>query len=95
MGEEIAEKLWEKALAKVHKSSICAKHGLIQCKIKDHAHLTKVKFSKIYKNVDPTCDRCHQAPASYAHKFWSCPALYPYWEEIFRKVTRTTIDLMQ
>lgn len=40
LGEEISEELWEEALDRVHKSSICAKHGLIQCKIIHRAHFT-------------------------------------------------------
>lgn len=72
LGEEISEELWGDALYKVHKSSICAKHGLIQCKIVHRTHLTKMRLSKIYKDVDLTCDRCHQAPATHAHMVLSC-----------------------
>lgn len=90
LGEEISEELWEEALDKVHKSSICARHGLIQCKIIHRAHFTKVRLSKIYQDVDPTCDRCRQAPASHVHMFWSCPALYSYWREIFRSLSKVT-----
>ncbi len=95
LGEEITEELWEDALDKLHKSSICAKHGLIQCKIVHRTHLTKVRLSQIYKDVDPTCDRCHQAPASHVHMFWSCSALQSYWEEIFRSMSKVAGKLIK
>ena len=88
MGEDISEEVWEDVLNNVHKFSICAKHGLIQCKIVHRAHFTKVRLSKIYNDVDPTCDRCHQAPASHVHMFWSCPVIQSYWLEIFDSLSR-------
>ena len=33
--------------------------------------------------MDPTCDRCRQAPASLLHMFWLCPTLMGYWKLIF------------
>lgn len=88
LGEEISEERWEKALDRVQKSSICVKHGLIQCKIIHRAHFTKVRLSKIYPDVDPTCGRCCQASASHVHRFWSCPALFLYWSEIIRSLSK-------
>lgn len=41
-------------------------------------------------------DRCHQAPATLLHVFWSCPSLRSYWTSIFDTicdVLRTPIDL--
>lgn len=58
LGEEIPGDIWEVALKRVHKSSICARHSLVQCKILHRAHLTKVRLSETYKDVDPACDRC-------------------------------------
>ena len=76
LGEEISEELWDAILHRVglhwvHSSSICARHGLTQCKILHHTHLTWVRLSKIYNDVDPMCIRCHQAPATHVHMFWS------------------------
>ena len=88
LGEEIPEEVWEDALTRVHKASICARHGLMQCKIIHRAHFTKVRLSKIYSDVDPTCDRCRQAPASHVHMFWSCPVLQPYWVGIFNSLSK-------
>lgn len=53
LGEEIPEETWEVALKRVHKSSICAKHGLVMCKILHRDHWTKVRLAKMYKDVDP------------------------------------------
>ena len=95
LGEDISEELWEEVLGRVHKSSICVKHGLVQCKIIHRAHLTKVRLSKIYPDVDPTCDRCRQAPASHAHMFWSCPVLHSFWREIFETLSKVTRKLIE
>lgn len=92
LGEEITEELWDVILRRVHSSSICSRHGLIQCKIVHRTHLTKVRLSKIYGNIDPTCDRCHQAPATHSHMFWSCPSLHGFWSEIFETISNS-IDI--
>lgn len=88
LGVDIPEDTWKIALKNVHKSSICAKHGLTQCKIIHRAHLTKVRLAKMYKDVDPTCDRCHLAPANHVHMFWSCPSLYRFWKDLFASISR-------
>lgn len=95
LGEEIPEELWEDALTNVHKSSICAKHGLMQFKILHRTHFTNVRLSKIYKDVSPICERCHQAPANHAHMFWSCPTLQSYWVEIFGSLSKITGKLIE
>uniref|UniRef100_A0A3Q1EXS2 Reverse transcriptase domain-containing protein n=1 Tax=Acanthochromis polyacanthus TaxID=80966 RepID=A0A3Q1EXS2_9TELE len=83
LGFTIQDDAWEKILFRVHKSSLCARHGLIQCKILHQTHWTKLKLSRIFPNVTPDCNRCHQAPANSAHMFWSCPSLQQYWTEVF------------
>ena len=90
LGEEISEELWGAILRRVHSSSICARHGLTQCKILHRAHLTRVRLSKIYKDVDPLCVRCHQAPATHVHMFWSCPLLFNFWTQIFNSISVCT-----
>ena len=92
IGEEITEDLWEGILHRVHSSSISARHGLIQCKIVHRTHFTKVRLAKIYDNIDPTCDRCHQAPATYSHMFWTCPSLHTFWSEVFGTISNS-IDI--
>ncbi len=90
LGEDILKDVWRDALGNVHRSSICAKHGIIQCKIIHRAHLTKLRLAKIYKELDPFCDRCHQVLASHVHMFWSCPTLQSYWADIFRSISKIT-----
>ena len=80
---EISDEIWDSALHRVHSSSICAKHGVIQCKIVHRVHWTRVKLSQFFTDVDPTCERCHLAPASLAHTLWFCPSLYGYWSKVF------------
>lgn len=95
LGSEISSETWEIILRRIHSSSICARHGLIQCKIVHRIHFTKVRLAKIF-DVDPSCDRCHQAPATHVHMFWSCPSLYNYWSEIFNTISiciKTPLDL--
>ena len=89
LGEEISDDIWEDILRLVHSSSICARHGLIQCKIIHRVHFTKMRLSKIYDDVDPLCDRCRSAPATYIHMFWSCPSLRRFWTEIFHTMSRS------
>lgn len=93
---DISEARWSKILKRVHSSSICARHGLIQFKIVHRLHMSKVKLSKIFPGVSPLCDRCKQAPASLYHTFWSCPSLTAFWSSIFEAysvVAHRTIEL--
>ena len=70
-------------MRRVHGSSFCARHSLIQCKILHRIHYTKARLSRIYENVSPTCDRCQHAPADLMHSFWLCPSLSNFWTQIF------------
>ena len=90
LGEKISEDMWDVILRQVHSLSICARRGLTQCKILHRAHFTRVKLSKIYDDVDPWCVRCHQAPATHVHMFWSCPSLVNYWTQIFNSISVCT-----
>lgn len=72
----------------VHSSSICARHGLIQCKILHKVHYTNAKLSKIYPNVRDACNRCNQSPANHTHMFWSCPKLTTFWMNFFDTMSR-------
>lgn len=87
MGFGIEDDFWDKILHRVHTSSLCARHGLIQCKILHRTHWTKLKLSRIYPNVTSDCDRCHQSPANSIHMFWSCPCLQSYWSQIFSSLS--------
>ena len=41
----------------------------------------------MYPNVNPSCDRCGQSPATLAHMFWHCSKLTPYWQGIFKSLS--------
>lgn len=44
----------------------------------------------MYPNIDPICDRSHQADASLIHMFWTCPTLLSYWSKIFDTLCAVT-----
>ena len=67
LGEELTEEVWDAILLRVHGSSICARHTLIQFKLLNHIYYTKARLSKIYDNVSAECDRCHQSPSDLMH----------------------------
>ena len=90
LGMEISEDLWSKVLSRVHSSSVCARHGLIQCKVVHRTHWTKARLARIYENIDPTCEKCHQTPVTHAHMFWSCASLNTFWTDIFATLTELT-----
>ena len=84
LGERISETLWQNIIRRIYSSSICLKHAVIQFKIVYRLHWTKVRLSKIKTDLDPTCDRCKQAPATLLHMFWTCPSLLSFWQSIFQ-----------
>lgn len=88
LGLQLTDDIWDSILARVHSSSVCARHGLIQFKILHRLHLSKVKLSRIYPELDPACDRCKLAPASLIHMFWSCPRLAPFWTSVFETLSQ-------
>src|SRR4029434_3428578 len=69
MDADITEDQWSNIVKKIHSSSICARHSLIQLKIVHSLNMSKVKLSKIFPGVTPICDRCKQAPATLYHTF--------------------------
>lgn len=92
---EITNEQWEIALEQIHRSSVCARHGLIQFKVIHRLHWSRQKLNKIFPEVDPACNRCGLEPASLAHMFWSCPRLPSYWENMFltfSKIGQKPID---
>lgn len=70
-------------LTRVHKSPICARQGLIQSKIVHRAHWTRCRLAKPDPNIDQTCIRCHRAPATLLHLFWSCLSPAPFCMSVF------------
>lgn len=65
------------ALTRVHSSSICSRHSLIQFKVLHRLHFSKVKLARIFPNIDPLCDRCKLTPGTSYHMFWSFLNLFP------------------
>ena len=88
LGASLPEDYWQRVLRLIHSSSICARHGLLQCKIVHRVHYTNMRLSRIYPNVSDSCNRCHQSPADHSHMFWSCPRLTTFWSEIFTSLNR-------
>ena len=77
--EAIPEEVWAEILKRVHRSFICARNGLIQCKLVHRTYYTMAWLAKIYDCVSPACDRCWQSPAKLINMFWLCPSLHNYW----------------
>lgn len=81
----ITKEQWQ--TAQTHRSSICARHGLLQFKIMHRLHWSKQKLNKIFPSVEPSCDRCGLGPATLGHMFWSCPKLSHFWDNIFKTLS--------
>ncbi len=88
LGVSITEDLWHSILNQVHSSSICARHGLIQCKILFRAHLTNAHLAKIFPDRSAACNRCKQSPANHLHMFWTCPKLVTFWSYVFETLKK-------
>lgn len=95
LGITLPDDYWQQVLRLVHSSSVCARHGLLQCKVVHKTHYTNLRLSRIYPNVTDSCNRCKQSPANHSHMFWSCPRLATFWSEIFKTLStayNTTIS---
>lgn len=87
VGEIIPENTWKNTIQRIHTSSFCIRHGLIQFKIVHRLHYSNDRLSKLYPNVAPNCPRCQYSPVSLGHMFWSCPSLYGFWSSIFQSLS--------
>ena len=83
LGLNFEEDQWDNILELVHNSFVCARHGLIQCKLIHRTYYTNHRLSKLYPNVADTCNRCNQSPTDLMHMFWLCPKLTDFWSKIF------------
>ena len=83
LGFNISDDIWDAALDRVHSSSICARHSLIQFKVLHRLHYCKTALTRIYPDIDPLCDRCKMLPATLYHMFWGCPDLDRFWYSFF------------
>ena len=88
LGIELSEEMWQNCLLRIHSSSMCIRHGLIQFKILHRLHYSGEKLSRIFNITDPGCPRCSQTPTSLGHMFWTCPSLESYWRQIFNVLSR-------
>lgn len=87
VGELMSEDIWKKAIQRIHTSSLCIRHGLIQFKVVHRLHYSNDRLSKLYPDVAPNCPRCDYSPVSLGHMFWSCPSLYGFWASIFQSLS--------
>ena len=89
MGVPLSDKEWEMALLRIHSSSICSRHALIQFKVLNRLHYSKVRLAKIFPNINTISDSCKQAPATNYHILWSCPKLTSYWDSFFDTISKS------
>lgn len=94
-GEMIPEDIWKNTIQRIHTSSLCIRHGLIQFKVVHRLHYSNDRLSKLYPNVAPNCPRCHYSPVSLGHMFWSCPSLYDFWSSIFQSLSAISGETLQ
>lgn len=87
LGIMLSEEIWDEALEKIHSSSICLRHAVVQLKVLHRLHWSKVKLYKVFPASDSICDRCRQAPGTLSHMFWSCQKLDIFWNLIFTTFT--------
>ena len=88
IGVTLSDEEWEMALFRVHASSICSRHALIQFKVLHRLHYSKVRLARIFPDINPVCDRCKQAPATNGHMLWSCPKLTEFWDSYFKTISQ-------
>lgn len=87
LGITLPDDYWQQVLRLVHSSSICARHGLLQCKVVHKVHYTNLRLSRIYPNVTDSCNRCKQSPANHSHMFCLCPRLTTFWSDVFKTLS--------
>ena len=83
LGVSLSESVWNQALIRVNKSSSCSRLSIIQFKVLPRLHYCNSKLSKIYPNVQDSCNQLPNSPADLKHMFWSFPQL-DYWNGIFK-----------
>ena len=95
LNEQIPEEIWNRIIYRIHSSSICQRHSVVQFKVVYRLYWSKVRLAKIRPDVQPTCDRCKQDPANLLHMFWTCPRLNQFWQSIFNtlsEILETPLD---
>lgn len=92
---EIDEEMWQSILKRIHSSSICARHQIIQCKVVHRVHWSKSKLARIFPGTDSNCVKCSLGPANLIHMFWTCPALSQFWKSVFDSLSAITSALIE
>lgn len=87
LGVTLSDETWQCSLKRIHTTSLCIRHGLIQFKIVHHLHYSPEKLAKIYPGTSPVCPRCGHSPAKLGHMFWSCDSLINFWVRVFEAVS--------
>lgn len=80
---EINSEEWQSILKRVHSSSICARHCIIQCKVVHRVHWSRSRLARIFPGTDSNCAKCNLGPANLTHMFLTCPALSLFWDLVF------------
>lgn len=83
LGIQIRDELWEQAIEKIQSTTSCARLGLIQFKVLYRVHYSKSRLSKLYREVEDKCEKCHGSPCHLSHMFYLCPDLKTFWEGYF------------
>lgn len=78
-----SEETWQDIINKIHSTSICLRHTIIQFKVVHRLHWTKQKLAKFSPNINSLCDRCRVEIANHTQMFWSCSKLVHFWQLIF------------
>lgn len=83
----LPEAIWQKSLKRIHTTSLCIRHGLIQFKVVHRLHYSNEKLAKLYPNINPECPRCSHNPATVGHMFWACRSLNSFWTKVFEALS--------
>lgn len=87
LGELFTDSAWQAAITRIHSSSICIRHGLLQFKVLHRLHLSPSRIAKMYPGADSSRPRCGRGPADLSHMFWLCPKLHTFWQAIFKTIS--------
>lgn len=80
----IQDDLWKQALNEIHFYSVNARLQLIQFKVINGLHDSKVMLHKIFPQSSPLCERCKKSDSTLDHQFWLCREIQTFWCSIFR-----------
>uniref|UniRef100_A0A8C5H2E5 Reverse transcriptase domain-containing protein n=1 Tax=Gouania willdenowi TaxID=441366 RepID=A0A8C5H2E5_GOUWI len=85
---KFSDQCWKRAVRGTHKSTICARLGLIQYKVLNRVHFSKAKLSRMFSTVEDRCDRCQLSPCNLSHMFYQCSKLTNFWQNYFETISK-------